>query len=108
MKIGILKTGAPGPPTISSVEKSLKTVSRKFSARTLNSSFYTTITYPSNLSNYIMDNISLTSNPLKTSVKESIFFFIYSFFSGMDLPGFFSCLIILLLITWFLIIFIEL
>jgi len=34
--IGVLKAGAPGPSTASSVEESSKAVSGKFSARTLN------------------------------------------------------------------------
>jgi len=99
MEIEILKTEALSSLIISSVKKSLKIVSSKFSARTLNLLFYTAITYPSESSNYIMDNISLTSNPLKTSVEESIFFPIYFFFSGMDLSGSFSCSITLLLVT---------
>jgi len=91
MKIEILKIGALDLLTISSVKKFLKIVLSKFSARTLNSLFYTAIIYLSESYNYIMGNISLTSNPLRTSVKESIFFPIYFFFSDMDLPGSFSC-----------------
>ena len=99
IEIEIIKTGVPGPPTISLVEKSLKTILNKFLARTLNLSFYTAITYPFDSSNYIMDNISLTSNLLRISVEESIFFLIYSFFSDMDLSDSFLCLITLLLVT---------
>ena len=99
MEIEILKTEALSPLIISLVEKSLKIVSSKFLARTLNLLFYTAITYPSESSNYIMDNISLIFNLLRTSVEESIFFPIYFFFSGMDLSDSFSCSITLLLVT---------
>ena len=53
-------------------------------------------------------NTSLTSDPLRTSIKESIFLSVYSFSSGIDLPSFFSCLITPLLITQFFIISMEL
>jgi len=41
-------------------------------------------------------------------MKESIFLPIYLFLSDIDLSGFFSCSITPLLITWLLIIFMEL
>lgn len=100
MEIKILKMEALDSLTISLVEKSLKTVLSKFSARILNSLLYTAITYPSESSNYIMGNISLTSNLLRTFVEESIFFPIYFFFSDMDLPGSFSCPITVFIELW--------
>ena len=64
-------------------------------------------THP-NIAN-ISDSItSLASDLLQTSVKEDIFFLVYSFSSSIDLFGSFSYLITLLLITWFLMISIEL
>ena len=44
--------------------------------------FHLTVIYPSN---YITDNTSPTSDLLRTSVKESIFFPVYLYFSSMYL-----------------------
>ena len=42
-----------------------------------------------NSSNYITDNVSLTSDLLRTSVEEYIFLSAYLSFFSTDLPGFF-------------------
>ena len=43
----------------------------------------------SNLSGYIIDNTSLTSDSLRIFIKESIFLPVYLFSSNIDLSGFF-------------------
>ena len=50
----------------------------------------------SNLSNSIMDNTYLTSNPLKTSVEEYIFLLVYTYSFSIDLPGLLEIVYILL------------
>ena len=55
------------------------------------------ITYSSN---YITDNISLTSNLLRISIEEGIFLLIYLSSSSIDILSFFVCPITPLLITW--------
>ena len=61
-----------------------------------------------NLFDYIIDNIFLISDLIRTSVKECIFLSIYLSSSNTDLPSFFSYPITLLLIIQVLMISIKL